>query len=235
MRTRPSFPLNGDPADCLPFLLLGMYATDRDHAGHAPLVPPAVISGGSHRLALVGRSRQSNTYSSDMDDGRSGGLVGANVRSPHPYRLVVVLREYGSDPVTLRGGMGAKVGVAALARLDSQPDRPPLLVVATGPVRRGRLQLPRSRHTFPGCAGRLRRQHHPVGRADPRTHRATPPRRCTTITTCKPRARHDIGQAPPPATPTSASPILAGPLSPQLQTADVADPSLSRPVRRARQ
>jgi hypothetical protein len=37
------------------------------------------------------------------------------------------------DPAILRGGMGAKSRAAALARLQPQPGRPPLLVVATVP------------------------------------------------------------------------------------------------------
>jgi superfamily II DNA or RNA helicase len=50
----------------------------------------------------------------------------------HLERIADALRQYGHDPVILRGGMGAKARAAALARL--QPiDRPPLLVVATGP------------------------------------------------------------------------------------------------------
>jgi superfamily II DNA or RNA helicase len=43
------------------------------------------------------------------------------------------LEAMGHDPVVLRGGMSAKSRTSALARLQPQPDRPPLLVVATGP------------------------------------------------------------------------------------------------------
>lgn len=51
----------------------------------------------------------------------------------HIDRLTAALRERGHDPVVLRGGMGAKARAAALARLQPQPDGPPLLAVATGP------------------------------------------------------------------------------------------------------
>jgi superfamily II DNA or RNA helicase len=51
----------------------------------------------------------------------------------HLDRLVSALSERGHEPVVLRGGMGAKSRAAALARLEPQPDGPPLLAVATGP------------------------------------------------------------------------------------------------------
>ena len=54
-------------------------------------------------------------------------------RTSHLEKLADLLREAGHDPVILRGGMGAKSRAAALARLQPQPGRPPLLVVATGP------------------------------------------------------------------------------------------------------
>jgi superfamily II DNA or RNA helicase len=51
----------------------------------------------------------------------------------HLENLADALRAMGYDPVVLRGGMGAKTRAAVLARLQLQPDSPPLLVVATGP------------------------------------------------------------------------------------------------------
>jgi superfamily II DNA or RNA helicase len=51
----------------------------------------------------------------------------------HLDRLVAALSQRGQEPVVLRGGMGAKSRAAALARLESRPYGPPLLVVATGP------------------------------------------------------------------------------------------------------
>lgn len=54
-------------------------------------------------------------------------------RTSHLEQLASALREHGHDPVVLRGGMGAKARTAALARLDPQPGKPPLLIVATGP------------------------------------------------------------------------------------------------------
>ncbi len=50
----------------------------------------------------------------------------------HLERIAESLRDYGHDPVILRGGMGAKASAAALARLHPV-DGVPLLVVATGP------------------------------------------------------------------------------------------------------
>src|SRR6516164_9848694 len=54
-------------------------------------------------------------------------------RTSHLEEFADLLREAGRDPVILRGGMGAKSRAAALARLQSRPGGPPLLVVATGP------------------------------------------------------------------------------------------------------
>ena len=51
----------------------------------------------------------------------------------HVERLAEELRSEGRDPVVLRGGMGAKLGTAALQRLEPRADGLPLLVVATGP------------------------------------------------------------------------------------------------------
>lgn len=51
----------------------------------------------------------------------------------HLDRLAAELSQRGHEPVVLRGGMGAKSRAAALARLVSQTDGPPLLIVATGP------------------------------------------------------------------------------------------------------
>jgi superfamily II DNA or RNA helicase len=54
-------------------------------------------------------------------------------RIGHLDRLTDALRECGSNPVVLRGGMGAKARSAALAQLQPDPAGPPLLVIATGP------------------------------------------------------------------------------------------------------
>src|SRR5258708_5530670 len=51
----------------------------------------------------------------------------------HLQKLAETLQAMGYDPVVLRGGMGAKSRSAPLTRLQPQPGRPPLLVVATGP------------------------------------------------------------------------------------------------------
>jgi superfamily II DNA or RNA helicase len=51
----------------------------------------------------------------------------------HLDKLTDALRGLGHDPVVLRGGMGARDRAAALAQLQPEPGRSPLLVVATGP------------------------------------------------------------------------------------------------------
>jgi superfamily II DNA or RNA helicase len=51
----------------------------------------------------------------------------------HLRKLTETFQSMGYDPVVLRGGMGAKSRVEALARLEPQPDGAPMLVVATGP------------------------------------------------------------------------------------------------------
>jgi superfamily II DNA or RNA helicase len=48
-------------------------------------------------------------------------------------KLADALRGLGHDPIILRGGMGAKARVAALARLELKPGGTPLLAVATSP------------------------------------------------------------------------------------------------------
>jgi superfamily II DNA or RNA helicase len=50
----------------------------------------------------------------------------------HLDQLARSLRDQGHDPVILRGGLGVKARAAALARLEPRPDRPPVLVLATG-------------------------------------------------------------------------------------------------------
>jgi superfamily II DNA or RNA helicase len=51
----------------------------------------------------------------------------------HLEAIASALRALGHDPVTLKGGTGARERAAALARLTPQPDGLPLLAVATGP------------------------------------------------------------------------------------------------------
>jgi superfamily II DNA or RNA helicase len=53
-------------------------------------------------------------------------------RTGHVEQLDRLLRDRGRDPVVLRGGMGAKARLAALARLDPAAAASPLLIVATG-------------------------------------------------------------------------------------------------------
>ena len=50
----------------------------------------------------------------------------------HLQAIAGALRALGHDPVTLKGGMGAKDRAAALARLTPQPGGPTLLAVGTG-------------------------------------------------------------------------------------------------------
>jgi superfamily II DNA or RNA helicase len=62
--------------------------------------------------------------------GRGRHCLVLTQRTGHLDALALALAERGHDPVTLRGGMGAKERAAALARL--QPGGAPLLVIATG-------------------------------------------------------------------------------------------------------
>lgn len=55
--------------------------------------------------------------------------------------LAEAMRAAGHDPVVPRCGMGARTA-PRLQRLQPQPGRPPLLVVATGPYARERLDGP---------------------------------------------------------------------------------------------
>ena len=75
-------------------------------------------------------------------------------RTSHLEKFAGLLREAGHDPVILRGGMGAKSRAAALARLQLQPGGPPLLVVATRPIRWRRLRLPGPGYLVPRRTGR---------------------------------------------------------------------------------
>ena len=94
----------------------------------------------------------------------------------HLDKLADALRALGHDPVTLKGGMGARDRAAALARLTPQPGGPPLLAVATGPYAGEGFDCPPLGHPLPRRASRqqgtpaagrrahpapLRRQRHP--------------------------------------------------------------------------
>ena len=71
----------------------------------------------------------------------------------------------GTDPVVLRGGMGAKARRAALARL--QPPDGAAAGRRHRPLRRRRLRLPGTGHPLPRRTDRLQRPPRPVRRADP--------------------------------------------------------------------
>jgi superfamily II DNA or RNA helicase len=75
----------------------------------------------------------------------------------HLERLVAALREYGHDPVVLRGGMGAKARTAALVRLTNPPRRTTTAGSRNRLVYRRRLRLPRARHPLPHRTHRLQR------------------------------------------------------------------------------
>jgi superfamily II DNA or RNA helicase len=75
-------------------------------------------------------------------------------RTSH-WKFADLLREAGHNPVILRGGMGAKSRAAALARLQPQPGRAPLLVVAAGPYAGEGFDCP-ALDTLFLAAGRLR-------------------------------------------------------------------------------
>jgi superfamily II DNA or RNA helicase len=84
---------------------------------------------------LIGSGDRNQQVIADVAAAFSQGrncLVLTNWTS-HLQAIADALRTLGHDPVTLKGGMGARDRAAALARLTSKPGGPPLLAVATGP------------------------------------------------------------------------------------------------------
>ena len=122
--------------------------------------------------------------------------------------LADLLRAAGHDPVVLRGGMAAGQRRGALDRL--RPGDGPLLVVATGSVRRRGIRLPRAGHAVPRRADRVQGPARAVRRPGAaRRHPASTSPRCTTTTTSTPGCSPRRWASARPATAASASPTRA--------------------------
>jgi superfamily II DNA or RNA helicase len=137
--TSPREPTNGVPVlpgtipGGRPAPVLRLHPTRYCYAGDAnPSAPGGITVIYKDLIADEQRTRQVITdVTVALAQGRNC-LVLTNWTA-HLEKLADALRAIGHDPVILRGGMGAKARAAALARLQPQPDGPPLLVVATGP------------------------------------------------------------------------------------------------------
>ncbi len=115
-----------------------------EHAPALPDVPvvPAAVTGLGEARATAGRATVL-VRSVDEIPGthrtihpcrcRSANCLVLTNWTSHLQAIADALRARGHDPVTLKGGMGAKDRATALARLTPQPGGPPLLAVATGP------------------------------------------------------------------------------------------------------
>jgi len=116
-----------------PTPVLYLHATSYRYAGDAdPAVPGGMTVIYRDLIASEARTHQVITdVAAAYQQGRNC-LVLTNWIT-HLQKLTDGLRAAGHDPVMLRGGMGAKDRAAALARLRPEPNKPPLLVVATGP------------------------------------------------------------------------------------------------------
>lgn len=115
----------------VPEPVLHVHPTGYGYTGDADPGAPGGMAAIYRDLASDGaRNRQI------VDDvvaalGRGRHCLVLTKRTDHLERLAAALRDRGHDPVILRGGMGAKARRVALARLDPQPEGPPLLAVAT--------------------------------------------------------------------------------------------------------
>ena len=120
------------PGTGRPIPVLHVHPTEYQYGGDAdPSRPGGMTAIYRHLAADEYRTRQ---VIADVLAalGKDRNCLVLTNRTSQLEDLAGLLREAGHDPVTLRGGMGAKSRVAALARLQPQPGGPPLLVVATG-------------------------------------------------------------------------------------------------------
>lgn len=127
----------------------------------------------------------------------------------HLNTLASVLRSLGHDPVTLRGGMGAKDRTAALARSARSPAGRPCW--RSRPARtpgKGSTAPPWTPCSWPPRSRRKGGSSSTPGAScGPAT--ARPPPRSTTTTTSSPACSPPPSPSAPPATPASASPTPA--------------------------
>jgi superfamily II DNA or RNA helicase len=116
-----------------PVPVLYLHRTGYRYGGEAsPTQPGGINLIYKDMMASEQRTRQ---VTADVQAALSLGrncLVLTNWTT-HLDALASSLRALGHDPVILRGGMSVKDRAAALTRLQSRPDGPPLLAVATGP------------------------------------------------------------------------------------------------------
>lgn len=113
--------------------VLHVHATRYAYAGGAnPSTPGGMTLIYKDLIADEDRSRQvAADVAVALDQGRNCLVLTS--WTAHLQTLAEILRRMGYDPVTLKGGMGAKERTAALKRLEPAPGGPPLLAVATGP------------------------------------------------------------------------------------------------------
>jgi superfamily II DNA or RNA helicase len=113
--------------------ILHVHATRYAYAGDAiPSAPGGMTLIYKDLITDEDRSRQVTAdVAAALDEGRNCLVLTS--WTAHLQTLADMLRQMGYDPVTLKGGMGAKERTAALNRLEAAPGGPPLLAVATGP------------------------------------------------------------------------------------------------------
>jgi len=124
----PALPPSEGPA-----LILHLHPTRYRYTGDAsPSAPGGITIIYKDLIANEPRTQQVIADVAAALSQRRNCLILTNWTA-HLDKLADGLRGLGHDPVILRGGMGAKARVAALARLEPKPGGAPLLAVATGP------------------------------------------------------------------------------------------------------
>jgi superfamily II DNA or RNA helicase len=115
-----------------PALILHLHPTRYRYTGDAsPSAPGGITVIYKDLIANEPRTRQVIADVAAALSQRRNCLILTNWTA-HLDKLADALRGLGHDPVILRGGMGAKARIAALARLEPKPGGPPLLAIATG-------------------------------------------------------------------------------------------------------